>query len=107
METKKVNRSFNGIYGILSDVIVSPIRIEIINKLSDYPNGLPYEDILNLIPEDLLQSNVQRHLDYLMKEDLVAYNGGKYCLTQRGKKSYDMLVDAASEIKAESQVKSE
>lgn len=107
METRKVSKSFIGRYDILSDVIVSPTHIEIINKLSDYPTGLPYEELVKLIPEDLRQSNVQRHLDHLMKEDVIEHNAGKYSLTEWGKKTYDMLVKAASEIKAQSQMKSD
>jgi DNA-binding transcriptional ArsR family regulator len=108
METRKVSKSFTAKYDILSDVIVSPTRIEIINKLSDYPTGLPYEEIVKLIPEDLRQSNVQRHLDHLIKENVIIENNdGKYSLTEWGEKTYNMLVKAASEIKAESQAKSE
>jgi predicted transcriptional regulator len=107
MKTRKVSKSFTAKYDILSDVIVSPPRIEIINKLSDYPTGLPYEEIVKLIPEDLRQWNVRRHLDHLIKENVIEDNGGKYSLTDLGKKTYNMLVKAASEIKAESQTKSE
>lgn len=39
-ETKKVSSKITFRYDILSDVIVSPTRIEILNKLSDNPTGL-------------------------------------------------------------------
>jgi predicted transcriptional regulator len=111
-KTTKVTKTFVGRYDILSDVIVSPVRIEILHKLSDNPNGLSFEDIVNLIPEDMRQRNIQKHLDQLIRENFVAEEdkdkGKRYVLTESGKVNYSMLVEIASELKAEeSSTKSE
>jgi DNA-binding HxlR family transcriptional regulator len=116
-ELTKVRKEFTARYDILSDIIVSPVSIEILRSLSDCPNGLSFEAIVNHIPEDMRQRNIQKHLDQLIKEGIVGVNviavGGnlaekKYSLTESGKVNYDKLVEIASELKAEeSHTKSE
>lgn len=105
-ELTKVRKEFIAKYDILSDVIVSPVRIEILRSLSEYSNGLSFEEIVNHIPEDMRNRNIQKHLDQLITENVVTVhdsdNGKKYFLTDTGKVTYKMLVKAASEIKAES-----
>jgi DNA-binding HxlR family transcriptional regulator len=109
-ELKKVEKDIVFRYDILSDIIVSPARIEILRSLSDYPNGLSFEKIVNHIPEDMRQRNIQKHLDQLIKEGIVGVNviafgdnpvEKKYSLTESGKVNYDKLVEIASELKAE------
>jgi predicted transcriptional regulator len=88
-------------YNILSDVIASPTRIEIVNKLSDYPTGLSYEDIVKQMPDDIVQVNIRRHLNRLIKEDIVEDKDGKYSLSKLGEHIYSMLTKIAAKAKAE------
>jgi predicted transcriptional regulator len=110
-ELTKVRKEFTARYDILSDLIVSPVRIEILRSLSNYPS-LSFQEIVNHIPEDMRQRNIQKHLDQLIRENFVAIEdkekGEKYFLTELGKVNYEKLVEIASELKAEaSQAKSE
>ncbi len=101
-KTTKVSKEFTMRYDILSDVLVSPIRIEILNKLSDHPNGLSYEDVVALIPKDLQQANVRRHFDRLIQEKVIEDKGdGRYALSKLGEETYSTLVKVASKAKSE------
>ena len=112
-ELTKVRKEFTARY----DIIVSPVRIEILRSLSENPNGLSFQEIVNHIPEDMRQRNILKHLDQLIRENLVvatalAVAGSllekKYSLTESGKVNYDKLVEIARELKAEeSHTKSE
>jgi hypothetical protein len=51
-ELTKVRKEFTARYDILSDLIVSPVRIEILRSLSNYPS-LSFQEIVNHIPEDM------------------------------------------------------
>jgi DNA-binding transcriptional ArsR family regulator len=98
----KVSKEFTAKYDILSDVIVSPVRIEILNKLSDHPDGLSYEDLVKLLRPELRQSNVQKHLDRLVEEDVaVEDKDEKYSLSKLGEETYDTLAKVALRAKSE------
>jgi DNA-binding transcriptional ArsR family regulator len=101
-ETKKVSKTFIARYDILSDVIVSPVRIEILNTFSDNPTGLSYEQLVGRLPEDLRQANVRKHLDNLVKEGVaVKDENGKYTLSKLGEETYNTLTKVASKAKSE------
>jgi DNA-binding transcriptional ArsR family regulator len=101
-ELTKVSKTFTGRYHILSDVIVSPVRIEILNTLSDNPTGLSYEQIVSRLPEDLRQANVRKHLDNLVKEGVaVKDEDGKYTLSKLGEETYRTLTKVASKAKSQ------
>jgi DNA-binding transcriptional ArsR family regulator len=101
-ETKKVGKTFIARYDILSDVIASPTRIEILNKLSGHPNGLSYQEIVKLIPADLQKSNIQKHLDRLVEEGVaVKDKDEKYSLSKLGEDTYETLTKVASKAKSE------
>ena len=100
--TKKVSKTFTARYDILSDVIVSPTRIEIVNKLSDHPTGLPYEEIISLIPKERQEVNIKYHLNDLIQKNIIEeQSSGKYALSELGKETYNMLVNIASRAKSE------
>jgi DNA-binding transcriptional ArsR family regulator len=116
-ELTKVSKTFTAKYDILSDVIVSPVRIEILRNLKSHPNSLSFGEIVHYVPEDMRKRNIQKHLDQLLRENIIYiqhHPAGdntaeeKYSLTESGKVTYDKLVEIASELKAEeSQTKSE
>jgi DNA-binding HxlR family transcriptional regulator len=106
-KTKKVLREFIVRYEILSDVVVSPVRIEILNKLSDSQNGLYYKEIVNRIPDDLRQRNIQKHLYNLVKEGIVIVEADakdgktRYVLSKLGEETYSTVTKVAERAKSE------
>jgi DNA-binding transcriptional ArsR family regulator len=108
-ETKKVTKTFIGRYDILSDVIVSPMRIEILKNLSDRPDGLSFERLTSLIRPELRQlpvetyfNHVQKHLNRLVEEGVVVKDKDeKYSLSKLGEETYDTLAKVAVRAKSE------
>jgi len=101
-KTKKVSKELTVRYDILSDVIVSPVRIEILNKLSDHPDGLSYEDLVNHIRPELRKYNVQKHLIGLVEDGVIVKDKDeKYSLSKVGEDTYDTLAKIALRAKSE------
>lgn len=101
-KTTKVSKELTVRYDILSDVIISSARIDMVSKLSDHPEGLRYNEIVTLIPEDRREPNLRDQLDELIKKNIVKdKGGGKYALSDLGKETYNWLVKVASRAKAE------
>ncbi len=101
-KTTKVEKTLTIRYDVLSDVIVSPFRIEILNKLSDHPNGLSYEDLVKLLRPELRQPYVQKHLNLLVEEGVVVKDkDGRYSLSKLGEETYDTLAKVALRAKSE------
>jgi DNA-binding transcriptional ArsR family regulator len=94
----KVSKDLIVRYDILSDVIVSPTRLEILNKLFDSPDGLSYNELVKQMTE---QAGVQRHLDVLLKDNIIENKSGKYTLSIYGHDVYDALGKVALKVKEE------
>ena len=97
-ETGKVRKTFIGKYHVFSDVIVSPSRLEILNKLFDSPDGLSYNELLNKMSEE---AGIQNHLGVLLKDNIIENKDGKYSLSNNGLVVYYAVGKAAMKVKEE------
>jgi DNA-binding transcriptional ArsR family regulator len=97
-ETKKVKKEISFKYHIFPNVIVSPSRLEILNKLFDSPEGLSYDELVEKMSE---KEGVQRHLDVLLKDNIIENKSGRYTLSKYGQDFYYDLGKAALKVKEE------
>jgi DNA-binding transcriptional ArsR family regulator len=95
-KTTKVSKDLTVRYNILSDIVASPTRIEILNKLFDFPEGLTYDELVKKMSEE---AGVQRHLDMLLKDNIIENQSGKYILSKNGREVYSDLGKVASKVK--------
>jgi DNA-binding transcriptional ArsR family regulator len=94
--TTRVSKDLTIKYNIISDVIVSPTRLEILNNLIDSPGGLSYDELLKKMSE---QTDLQRHLDILLRGNIIEYEHGKYSLSKKGVDVYFTRGKAAMKVK--------
>jgi predicted transcriptional regulator len=99
---KKVVKDISFKYHILSDVIVSPVRIGILNKLFESsPEGLSYDELSKIMS---VESEILRyHLNALVKDGIAEKisESGKYTLSKNGLDFYYDLGKAAMKVKDE------
>jgi DNA-binding transcriptional ArsR family regulator len=109
-KTTKVEKTLTIRYDILSDIIVSPMRIEILKILSNHPEGLSFERLTSLIRPELRRlpvekyfDDVRKHLDHLVEEGAVVKDKEveKYSLSKLGEETYDTLAKVAVRAKSE------
>lgn len=109
-KTRKVSKDLTVRYDILSDIIVSPMRIEILKILSDHTDGLSFERLTSLIRPELRRlpvqtyfDHVRKHLDHLVEEGAVVKDKEveKYSLSKLGEETYDTLAKVAVRAKSE------
>lgn len=78
----------------LADIMVSPTRIELLNKLSSSNGGMSDIDIKRELSESL---GVQRHLAKLLADGIIKKTGDNlYSLTAEGISVYKNIQEIAS-----------
>jgi DNA-binding transcriptional ArsR family regulator len=98
-KTIKVEKTLTIRYNIVSDVIVSPTRLEILNNLIDSPDGLSYSELVNHMPKE--EATLKHDLDILVKDNVVENWNGKYILSKNGMDVYYAIGKAAMKVKEE------
>jgi predicted transcriptional regulator len=98
---------------IISDIIVSPFRIDIMNSLSGQQQGLPLIQIIEKEKEihdqaDLttsdLENRIRRSLERLVQENLITRSANNYSLTAEGKEIVEIIQDVADQAKKKSMI---
>jgi len=95
---------------IISDIIVSPFRIDIMSSLSGQHQGLPLVQIIEKEKEihDRMESssdlkNVLMHsIEKLIQENLITRSDNNYSLTADGKEILGIIQDVAHQAKKKS-----
>jgi predicted transcriptional regulator len=78
----------------LSDIMVSPTRIELLNKLSRSNGGMSDNDIKRELSESL---GVERHLAKLLADGIIKKTGDNlYSITEEGISVYKHIQEIAS-----------
>jgi DNA-binding transcriptional ArsR family regulator len=98
-KTIKVSKKLTVRYNIISDVLVSPARLEILNKLFDSPEGLSFDELVEKMPKEAI--TVRFHLDVLLKDNIVEERDVKYFLSENGLDFYYVLGKAAKKVQEE------
>ena len=99
-----VSRTFTSKYNIegvnkkISDIMASPTRIEIMNKLSSSDSGMSEEEIIQQISNNFL--GVRSNLTKLLEEKIIEVrdNDNRYYLTEQGKSIYKDIQEIASKV---------
>jgi predicted transcriptional regulator len=95
---------------LISDIIMSPHRIDIMSSLSGQTQGLPFTRLVEKEGEihsrtessPELKNVIMHSLEKLIQENLITRADNNYFLTADGKEIFEIIYDVAEQAKKKS-----
>jgi predicted transcriptional regulator len=82
------------------NIMMSPCRVDILNKLSEANSGLTSKEIKNKMSDSppSMVNHLEDHLEELIREGIITQEDVQYRITDQGKRVYERMQNIAKHI---------